>query len=340
MTLFAGALIGGLAALYFGANWLVRGSVDLALRYNIRRAIIGVTIVALGTSMPELVISVLAVLADAYTLALGNIVGSNISNVGFILGLGALLAPIRLTRSLLRREFSWMMGVLIGFYWLSLNGELGRIEGGLLLVVLVAFLVFLYRGRHQGEAVVAPELPTNPSDNHRPAGEDANRDAPSESTIPSEAPAYGMGRVLLLLIFGMLFLGGGAQAVVYGGTGLAEVLGVDALVVGLTVVAIGSSLPELAASLVSLARDEVDLSIGNIVGSNILNIAFVMGLVALVRPVPVGAESLSLHIPVMLAICAILPVLAFRRGYIERWGGILLLLGYTGYLTVLALPYL
>lgn len=325
MLLFAGALIGGLVALYFGADWLVRGSVDLALRYNIRRAIIGVTIVALGTSMPEFVISLIAVIEDAYTLAVGNIVGSNISNVGFILGLGALLAPIRLTPSLIRREFAWMMGVLIGFYWLSLNGQIGRLEGGVLLVALVAFLVMLYRGRHQ---LATP----------RPA--DVSPSASAVAPPVASEPIKSLWRIAGLVGAGMLLLGGGAQAVVFGGTGLAEALGVDPLVVGLSVVAIGSSLPELAASLVSLARDEVDLSVGNIVGSNILNVAFVMGAVALVRPVPVTDTVVSFHMPVMLAICAVLPVLAFRRGYIERWGGVALLVAYGAYLTTLALPYL
>jgi len=344
MLLFTAALVGGLVALYFGADWLVRGSVDLALRYRIRRSIIGVTIVALGTSMPEFVISLLAVIEDAYTLALGNIIGSNISNVGFIIGLGALLAPIRLTRSLLRREFAWMMGVLIGLYALSLNGQLGRLDGGLLVAVLISFMYFLYRTRHHGVAAVPAALSSeDPKGQHGqaapedpPAEADSNADTHANPQPPTRPLLY----VIALLIGGISALAGGAQAVVYGGTGIAEILGVDELVVGLTVVAIGSSLPELAASLVSLARDEADLSIGNIVGSNILNVAFVLGAVALVRPVPVTATVLSLHMPVMLAICAVLPLLAFRRGYIERWGGVMLLGAYGAYLTVLALPYL
>ena len=342
MLLFTAALIAGLVALYFGAEWLVRGSVDLALRYRIRRSIIGVTIIALGTSMPEFVISLLAVIEDAYTLALGNIIGSNISNVGFIIGLGALLAPIRLTRSLLRREFAWMMGVLIGLYALSLNGQLGRLDGGLLVGVLFGFMYFLYRTRHHGVAAVPAALSSeDPKDQRAQA---APEDPPAETDADTDAnpspPLRPLLNVIVLLIGGISALAGGAQAVVYGGTGIAEILGVDELVVGLTVVAIGSSLPELAASLVSLARDEVDLSIGNIVGSNILNVAFVLGIVALVRPVPVTDAVLSLHMPVMLAVCAVLPLLAFRRGYIERWGGVALLGAYGAYLAALALPYL
>jgi len=340
MLLFTAALIAGLVALYFGAEWLVRGSVDLALRYRIRRSIIGVTIIAIGTSMPEFVISLLAVIEDAYTLALGNIIGSNISNVGFIIGLGALLAPIRLTRSLLRREFAWMMGVLIGLYALSMNGQLGRLDGGLLVGVLFGFMYFLYRTRHHGVAAVPAALASeDPKDQSaQPASEDPPAEADTDA--PASPPLRPLEHVIFLLIGGIGALAGGAQAVVYGGTGIAAILGVDELVVGLTVVAIGSSLPELAASLVSLARDEVDLSIGNIVGSNILNVAFVLGIVALVRPVPVTDTVLSFHLPVMLAICAVLPLLAFRRGYIARWGGVALLGAYGAYLTALALPYL
>lgn len=334
MLLFAAALVGGLVALYYGAEWLVRGSVDLALRYQIRRSIIGVTIIALGTSMPEFVISLLAVIEDAYTLALGNIIGSNISNVGFIIGLGALLAPIRLTRSLLRREFAWMMGVLIFLYGLSLNGQLGRLDGGLLVGVLVGFMYFLYHTRHRGVAAIPAALKSeDPHEKGAPS-------RPAEAEAHAPAPTRPRWHMIALLVGGITALAGGAQAVVYGGTGIATLLGVDELVVGLTVVAIGSSLPELAASLVSLARDEVDLSIGNIVGSNILNVAFVLGAVALVRPVPVTEAVLSLHMPVMLAICIVLPLLAIRRGYIERWGGVALLAAYGAYLTTLALPYL
>lgn len=340
MLLFAVALVSGLVALYFGAEWLVRGSVDLALRYRIRRSIIGVTIIALGTSMPEFVISLLAVIEDAYTLALGNIIGSNISNVGFIIGLGALLAPIRLTRSLLRREFAWMMGVLIGLYGLSLNGQLGRFDGGLLVGVLAAFMFFLYRTRHRGVAAVPAALSSEGSKDQGAPPSPKEAPAEAEADADPSAPMRPLLHVILLLIGGISALAGGAQGVVYGGTGIAEILGVDELVVGLTVVAIGSSLPELAASLVSLARDEVDLSIGNIVGSNILNVAFVLGAVALIRPVPVTDAVLSFHMPVMLAICAALPLLAFRRGYIERWGGVALLGAYGAYLTILALPYL
>ncbi len=325
MLLYVLALIAGLAALYYGAEWLVNGSVDIALRYGIRRAVIGITIVALGTSMPEFVITLIAVVENAHDLGVGNIVGSNISNIGFILGLAALLAPIRLTPTLLRREYLLMMIVLIGFYWLILDGQLGRVDGIVLVLALVGFLYFLFKRRRPASEVARPA-----------EGSGSPSNTPNRSTEHRNT----MLRNLSLTLGGMVALAAGAQAVVYGGTGIAEALGVDALIIGLSVVAIGSSLPELAASLVSIARDEMDVSVGNIVGSNLLNIAFVMGIVAIIQPTPVSDAVVHLHAPIMLGICAILPLLAIRGGYVKRWGGAFLLLAYSSYLTMLALPYL
>ena len=314
----------GLVVLYFGAEWLVKGAASVALRYGIRPLVVGLTVVALGTSMPEFVVNFFAALDNEDSLALGNIVGSNICNIALILGMSALVVPITVKPATLRKEYPIMMAVMVLFYVVALDGVIGKSDGLLLVGGLVAFLAFLVLDsrRHARE--------TTSSDDDASEAEEV-----SEADV--DAPGW---KKAMLVLGGILFLALGARLMVHAAVTIASDLGVHPVVVGLTVVAIGTSLPELAASMVSAAKREGDMSVGNVLGSNLLNVLFVVGLVALIRPLRVDDEALTLHFPVMIAFCLLLLPLAWTQYRITRLEGGVLLIGFAGYLTYLVFPYL
>ncbi|NBC18765.1 MAG: calcium/sodium antiporter [Bacteroidetes bacterium] len=309
----------GLVVLYLGAEWLVRGAASLALRYGIRRIVVGITVVALGTSMPEFVINFFAALAHEDSLALGNIVGSNISNIALILGTSALVLPMAVRPSTLRKEYPIMMGVMILFYLVALDGVISKLDGLVLVFCLVLFMVYLViDGKRHARKV----------------------DAGDEEPVEVDAATSPVWKKVLFLIGGIAFLAVGARLMVYSAVNIAESMGIEPVVVGLTIVAIGTSLPELAASLVSAVKQEADMSIGNVLGSNLLNVLFVVGLVALIRPLQVDADSLSIHFPVMLGFSALLLPVAWTSYQISRVEGGMLVTVFLGYIVYLIFPYL
>lgn len=308
----------GLGVLYFGAEWLVRGAASLALRYGIRRIVVGITVVALGTSMPEFVINFFAALAEEDSLALGNIVGSNICNIALILGTSSLVLPMAVRPSTLRKEYPIMMGVMVLFYLVALDGLISKVDGMILVLGLVLFMIYLV------------------IDGKRHARKVADGDIDPAETPGVLVPVW---KKVAFLVGGIVFLAVGARMMVYSAVNIAEALGVEPVVVGLTIVAIGTSLPELAASLVSAVKQEADMSIGNVLGSNLLNVLFVVGLVALIRPLQVDAQSLSVHFPVMLGFSALLLPVAWTSYRISRFEGGVLLSIFTGYIVYLVLPY-
>lgn len=314
----------GLIVLYFGAEWLVKGAASVALRYGIRPLVVGLTVVALGTSMPEFVVNFFAALDNEDSLALGNIVGSNICNIALILGLSALVVPITVKPATLRKEYPIMMAVMVLFYVVALDGVISKSDGLLLVGGLVAFLVFLVLDARR----------------HARETKSSNAEmAETEEVTEADVDAPGWKKALLV-VGGVLFLALGARLMVHAAVTIANDLGVHPVIVGLTVVAIGTSLPELAASMVSAVKREGDMSVGNVLGSNLLNVLFVVGLVALIRPLRVDAEALTLHFPVMIAFCLLLLPLAWTQYRITRLEGGVLLIGFAGYLTYLVLPYL
>lgn len=309
----------GLAVLYFGAENLVHGATRLALRYGIRPLVVGLTVVALSTSMPEFVVNVFASLADEPDLALGNIVGSNISNIALILGACALLAPLKVDRQMLRREYPMMLGAMLLFWALAADGRIGTSDGFLLVGCLVAFMAFIVYDARRRPKDAAPieELEVDEAS------------APDE-----ERPAW---RDLVAVLIGAAMLAGGARLMVMSAVAVAQHLGISEVVIGLTVVAIGTSLPELAASVVGTMRDEADLSLGNVLGSNILNVLFVVGFVAVIKPLPVAPVSLEIHFPVMIAFTLVLFPLAWTQHRITRLEGSTLLTGFAAYMLYLVL---
>lgn len=307
----------GLGALYLGAEWLIRGAASLALKYGIRRLIVGITVVALGTSMPEFVVNLFAALSHEDGLALGNIVGSNICNVALILGASSLILPLVVSPNTLRKEYPIMMAAMVAFYLMALDGKISQVDGILLLTGLVGFLVYLiFECKRSTRTFTQEDLP-----------EFERKDLSATST-----------KRIVLVLGGMVFLAVGARLMVHSAVNIATWLGVSSVIIGLTVVAIGTSLPELAASLVSALKKDPDMSMGNVLGSNLLNVLFVIGLVSLIRPLQVETQSLTIHFPVMLGFCALLLPLAWTSYRITRLEGGVLLTGFLVYLIVL--PFL
>jgi cation:H+ antiporter len=303
----------GLVLLVTGAESLVRGSARLAASVGVPPLIIGLTVVAFGTSSPEIVVSVQAALADRADIALGNVIGSNIFNVLFILGLSAIVAPLVVSDQLVRYDVPIMIGASSLVMLLGMNGSLHRLEGLLLLVLLafyIAFLAWLSHRRGHPPAGLIPEPPTK-----------------SNRLVDVIRIAAG----LALLVIGSRFMVNGSVAI-------ARFLGLSELVIGLTIVAAGTSLPEVATSVIASYRGQRDIAVGNIIGSNIFNLLAVLGTAALLSPLPlnVSAAALTFDLPVMIAVAmACLPIFAGHR--IPRWIGVLFLAYYATYVTFLVL---
>ncbi|ARA94750.1 MAG: sodium:calcium antiporter [Bacteroidetes bacterium] len=305
--------VAGLVILYLGAEWLVRGAASLALEYGIRPLVVGLTVVALGTSMPEFVLNFFAVLSNEDSLALGNIVGSNICNIALILGTSAVVLPLTVAPGTLKREYAIMLLVTGVFYLVALDGVISQLDGLLLVAGLVAFVGYL---------IVDSRRRTEPP-------------IPPAEDLP-QAPGW---KKALMLLGGVTFLAVGAHLMVTAAQSIAHQMGIDPVVVGLTVLAVGTSLPELAASVVSAIKKEADLSVGNVLGSNMLNVLFVVGLLALFKPMTVEPAAIQIHFPVMIAFSVLLFPLAWTGYRISRLEGGMLLTGFVGYIAYLVMPY-
>lgn len=298
----------GLALLLWGADVLVKGASGLALRFGVSPFVVGVILVGFGTSAPELTINLTAVAGGFYDLAVGNVVGSNIANIGMVLGASALIAPLTVRMRLLKLETPMLLAVSALFWLMCMDGSIGRIDAGVLLAGFVGMLVVVARDARVEPDGVLEELG------------DAAREA--------AAPRLNILRVVLGLIL-MVFA---SRLMVDSAVSLAELMGVSQLVVGLTVVAIGTSLPELATSLVATYRGEVDIALGNIIGSCLFNILLIIGVSAAVHPLQVNPELLWVEIPMMLAFAALLfPMMRAGQG-IDRRDGVMLLTGFVAFL--------
>jgi cation:H+ antiporter len=298
----------GLGLLYFGAETLVKGSVRLATSFGVSKLIVGLTLVAFGTSAPELSLDVTAAFRGAVELAFGDLVGSNIANIGLVLGAGALVRPIRVQKRLLRTEVPIVVAVSLVLWAMAADGEIGRGDAVILGVGFFAFLTYMFRSALRKEFDVQEEL---------------------SSLVHAQG---GRGKATLMVLGGLAGLVVGAQFMVFSAVALARILGVSELVIGLTVVAVGTSLPELATSVVASYRGEADISVGNVLGSNVFNLLWIMALVALIHPLPVMDHSLNFDLPVMVAFAVGLAPIMFRGLAITRWEGGLLLAGYAFFL--------
>jgi cation:H+ antiporter len=314
-------LIAGLILLVAGAEVLVRGAGKLAAQFGIPPLIIGLTVVAFGTSAPETAVSVQAALDGKGDLAIGNVVGSNIANVLFILGLTALIAPLVVSRQIIRLDVPIMIGASLLTWALAWDGSLSRLDGALLFAGIVAYTAFLIISSRRDKTAAADD------------------EFAAEFGL-NEAPKPYAGLINLgLIVVGLVLLVSGSNFLVEGAVNLARALGLSELVIGLTVVAVGTSLPELATSVMAAIKGERDIAVGNIVGSNIFNLLCVLGLASLVSPsaIPVAANALAFDFPVMIAVAiACLPIF-FNGHCINRWEGAVFIGYYALYTAYLVL---
>ena len=309
------SLLGGLAILTGGAELLVRGASRLAAAFGVSPLVIGLTVVAYGTSAPELAVSVRSAWYGQSDLALGNVLGSNICNVLLILGLCALIVPLKVHSQLIRLDVPIMIGTSALLLLLALDGSLGRFDGLVLMSLLIAYSVFAIQKSRRD----------------RPLQKDL--DAEKLTALPKEPFGKNVG----LALAGLMCLLGGAELFVGGAVELARMAGLSELVIGLTVVAVGTSLPEIATSIVAAVRGERDLAVGNVVGSNIFNILSVLGLSSIVAPLSISPAALSFDIPITIAVAgACLPIF-YTRGEINRWEGGLFFGYYIAYTAFLVL---
>jgi cation:H+ antiporter len=322
--------VAGLAGLVVGANLLVRGAGKLALSFGISPLVVGLTIVAFGTSAPEVAVSVAAVLGGKADMAVGNVVGSNIFNVLFILGLSALIVPLVVNRQLIRQEVPIMFGVSLLMGWLALDGRIQAWEGGLLLAIMAGYTVFLIvQSRRESRASAL----------------DASAETPPDDELTPPAPTDWDAKLpaqLALMVGGLALLVLGSDWLVTAAVAFAQALGVSDVVIALTIVSAGTSMPEVATSITAALKGQRDMAVGNVVGSNTFNILGCLGLSGLVAGsggLVVAPSVLAFDLWVMLAVAlACLPVFITGRE-IARWEGAVFVgyyIAYVGYLILAA----
>lgn len=303
----------GLVLLTVGGEALVRGALAAARRLGVSPLLAGLVIVGFGTSAPELVVSVQAALKGTPEIAVGNVIGSNVANILLILGISALIMPLVTHIRSLRRDGLTMLFASLLFMGLASFGGLVRWEGALLVGVLVAYLVWAYR--------------TEREDIHGPEAELHKAESEEIELVPMSLPV-----TLLALVGGLAMLIYGADRFLLGAVGLGQVLGVPDAIIGLTVVAVGTSLPELAVSIVAAVRKHADVAVGNIIGSCIFNLLSILGIAALVTPLPLTGRLFAIDQFVMLAATVTLLLFLFFGLRLSRLKGALLLAGYVVYI--------
>lgn len=301
---------GGLVLLVFGGDALVKGAVNLALRLGIPALIVGLTVVAFGTSAPELLVSIQAALAGQAGIALGNVVGSNVVNILLILGLPALLTTIHSSASDTTRSYWVMIATTLLLMALSMGGLLIWWHGLILLAGLALMLWDNIRLARAHKAAQEPDL----------------EDLDSQ---------MAMWKIVAFIVLGLIGLGIGARLLVDGAVNIARVLGVSETVIGLTLVALGTSLPELVTSIVAAIRKQADVAMGNVIGSNIFNILSILGVTTLIAPLEVGANFMAFDYWVMLGVALLLLPFAVLKRDITRWVGVLFVGLYVVYAVVL-----
>ena len=298
----------GILLLYAGGEFLVRNASALASRLGISPLVIGLTVVAFGTSAPELAATLVSVFNGVPELAVGNVVGSNTANVGLILGAAALVYPLAVSKIFFRRDFFFMMIASILLIPVLLNGSVSRLEGGILVVILLAYLAYLLK--FDPDQVSADDI--------------------SEADV--QTPVW---RSLSLLILGIVLLVVGARSLVAGAIEIASSLGVPEEVIGLTFVAFGTSLPELASAIIAASKRQTDIILGNVVGSNIFNVLAILGITSLVKPLAQPFADISADIWIMLGFSvAIVPLFLITRR-LGRTAGSILLSAYIAYIAYL-----
>ncbi|HBF43991.1 MAG TPA: Ca2+/Na+ antiporter [Desulfobacteraceae bacterium] len=291
----------GIFLLYFGSEWMVKGASSLALSLSIRPAIVGLTVVAFATSAPEFLVSLFAAIRGSSGVSLGNILGSNVANIGLVLGLSALVKPITVDKKLVRREIPFMVGVS-GLFWLvCIDGRIGRTDGIILLAILAVFLIL-------GIATAKRSSAEN-----------------QKTAVIREKKRVFHVFLILIGMGGLIF---GAHLMINSAIFIARRLGISEIFIGLSIVALGTSLPEMATSVVAVVRGEHDISMGNVVGSNVFNICMVIGFVGVFSPMPVDMKLMRFEFPVMFLLSVMLFIFSRINFTINRLEGFFFMVSY------------
>ena len=297
-------IVVGLVFLVLGGDWLLKSAVGMSLRLNISKIIIGMTVVSFATSAPELIVSVKSAMAGFPDIAIGNVVGSNIANIGLILGVVMIISSMRVDVSFFKTDWPAVMASSLLLYGMLLyDGEISRIDGVILFLLLIVFVVYLIKSQKSS----VPEI-----------------EIPLEDTMK-------MYKIIWFLVIGGIALYAGSELLIKGAVNVASTFGVSDRVIAVTVVAVGTSIPELSASLIAAIKKESAISIGNVLGSNIFNILSVIGLSAIIHPIKfMDSRLLSFDMLWMLGFALILVplVLMPKKGFLDRKAGIILVAGY------------
>jgi len=303
----------GFILLYYGAEFLVRGSSSVAVSFGVKKIVVGLTIVALGTSMPEFVVSLFAAMERVDGISVGNIVGSNLANILLVLGLASVIRPIGVKRRVFILELPVLLLITSMFVLFCLDGELKGVEGAIMFVTFVAYMTFIIANRKVRE----------------------NADI---ELVPMEKGH--LAKNVFLTALGLVGLVVGGQLTIRGAIGLARTFGISEVIIGLTVVAIGTSLPELFTSIVAVIKKEDEISIGNIIGSNLFNTAFVLGIVPMIHSLNIDRSVIRFENPLMLVVTVLFAVFLFIGRGLSRLEGIMLLLIYTFFITNLIFGFI
>jgi len=310
----------GITGVYFGAEWLVKGSSNLSRDLGIKPIVIGLTVVAFGTSSPELAVSLTASIKGSNDIAIGNIIGSNIANIGLILGIAAIVFPLKVEKVIMKRELPLMIAISVGLYFMAIDRKIGFIDGLILFTGIILFIGYqIY----------------NTMNSKRESRSSDNKTGMSESTKEKGQTRRNLLCYIVYIVIGLACLLVGAHILVKSAIFIAGSFGISEMVIGMTVVAFGTSVPEMATSVVSALRKEADICVGNVIGSNIFNILMVLGSVALIRPLNVARDTLFFEFPIMLIFSlALIPMI---RGNlrVNRFEGIVLVSGYFAFIFLL-----
>lgn len=305
-------LIAGLATLIFGGDALVKGAVGIALKFDISVLVIGMTVVAFGTSMPELLVSVKAAIDNHPEIAIGNVVGSNIANIALVLGLTTMILPIPVKFSTVRVDWPIMMLSSVIFYLFILNGVINWWEGLIYSIGIIAFTVFTIK---------------NSSSNQKQIEE-----IQEDELEMVEKKSYGLLKSIFFVVLGVVALTFGASWLLNGAVQIAKNYGLSEHIIGVTIVAFGTSVPELVTSVVAAFKKETDISVGNLIGSNIFNLLAVLGFTALIKEIPVSEQVITNDVFWMMGIAVILLPLMYYKYNINRIKGLILFASYFVYL--------
>ncbi len=311
----------GLILLYAGSEFLVRGAVSTAMLFAVRPVMIGLTIVAFATSAPELIVSLVAAVKGSGDISVGNILGSNVINIALVLGISALIKPVEINRQITKFEIPYMVLASFVFWILCLDGTIGYRDGIILICLLAGFLIHGIKNAKDKDKIK----------------DSINNKADRDKNLSNENSGKRLKSIFLntfMLAGGLAGLAKGADMVVNSAIHIATDMGLSQAFIGISVVALGTSLPELAASAVAASKGESDISIGNVVGSNLFNICLVMGTVGLLNPMKIDTSLLNFEFPAMILICLILFAIAFFFHKISRKTGIALIIFFIAYLII------